>query len=742
LKGSGVVTGRDLSSTTTQWNSPVAGVSPYLLTMTKAYDSTASTGMGATAALPTTGVTTTVNNLVYTQNWYVGTCYQPDGGGACGTTNLTGYVSYYRVVVAVTWTDKICASSQCSFVTSSLISNASSEPLFNSNLTSQAPTITNPGDQTSDAGVLDSLQLISSGGAGVITWGGSQLPPGLTISAGGLISGTPTTVGAYSLTVTATDTFGLIGSAVFNWTVNAALTITQPSTQTDALTEAASFIAASTGGTGGLTWTATGLPAGITLNKTSGTMSGTPTAIGTSPVTLSATDSLGQVSAVTFSWVINAKLSITTPAAQNSFVGIGITALQVVAANGAPPYSWTAKNLPSGLSIGSSGQITGTPSGAGTFSPTVTVTDADSGTATTSTFTWKVTVPVNITSPLTDQASTQGRAITAITATATGGTSPYTWKTTSTGLPTGVAITSGGVISGTPSSAGSYPVTLTVTDSTGQTDSQSFNWVVNAPVTVTGPSTTQTSTKGRAIVSIQASTSGGTGTITWKTTSTGLPAGISINSSGVISGTPTGTGTSSVTLTATDSLGSSDTQTFSWTVNAVVAITAPTASQKSDKGVTITPITATATGGTGTISWSATGLPTGITIDPSTGVISGTASTTTGSPWSVVITATDSLGATDTQALTWTINSAPTVAAIATQTTVHSHAATAVTPVGSAGTTAYTWTVTGLPSGITINASTGKMSGTPTTVGTYTVKVTLTDAAGGTASTTFTWNVT
>ncbi|WGY02390.1 M4 family metallopeptidase [Nocardioides sp. QY071] len=76
-----------------------------------------------------------------------------------------------------------------------------------------------------------------------------------------------------------------------------------------------------------------------------------------------------------------------------------------------------------------------------------------------------------------NQTATQGTAITQLTLRATGGTAPYTW--TVTGLPAGLSATSAGVISGTPTTAGSSSVTAKVTDAAGKTGTASFTWTVN-----------------------------------------------------------------------------------------------------------------------------------------------------------------------------------------------------------------------------------------------------------------------
>jgi putative Ig domain-containing protein len=143
-------------------------------------------------------------------------------------------------------------------------------------------------------------------------------------------------------------------------------------------------------------------------------------------------------------------------------------------------------------------------------------------------------------------------------------------------------------------------------------------------------------------------------------TATGLPPGLSIDSStGVISGTPTtATGSPfSVTVTATDTTGASGSTSFTWTINNVVAVTNP-GSQSGVVGTVVSlPIIASDSDASQTLTYGASGLPPGLSIDTSTGVISGTPTTATGSPFSVTVTATDGLGFTDSATFSFTITS-------------------------------------------------------------------------------------
>ncbi|SEM03884.1 putative Ig domain-containing protein [Streptacidiphilus jiangxiensis] len=173
-------------------------------------------------------------------------------------------------------------------------------------------TVTNPGTQSSTVGTAASVQVAASDSASgqTLTYGATGLPAGLSInSSTGLISGTPTTAGTSTVTVTATDPTGASGSTSFTWTVNAQQTetvsVTNPGNQTGTVGTAVSSVQVSANDSAGkaLSYSATGLPAGLSISS-SGLISGTPTAAGTSNVTVTATSGTASGSA-SFTWTVN-----------------------------------------------------------------------------------------------------------------------------------------------------------------------------------------------------------------------------------------------------------------------------------------------------------------------------------------------------------------------------------------------------------------------------------------------------
>jgi len=570
LKGSAVATGRDRLSSDAQWRAPAAGVGPYLAASAETWDATAAYPAGASAVLPTTAKQVRINGIRYDQYWYVTRCWQPPAGGDCDATPATGDVGFYRVVVAVTWPERHCPAGTCSFVSATLVSSATGDPLFNSNQIAVAPVVTNPGAQAGEVGVATSLTVRAAGGAPPLTWTATGLPPGLTMAPDGTVAGTPTTAGVYSVTAVITDGYALAGSAVFGWTVVPPPALVNPGPQSTPGGVAAALAIGLTGGTAPLTWTvsapggwgATGLPPGMAVNPATGTISGTPTTVGTAPVTVTVVDAYGRSSATTFTWTVPA-LAVTTPAAQAYETGATV-AVPVAAAGGIAPYTWSATGLPAGLAIdAASGLISGSPTLAGTSTATVRVVDATGTARSTAGFRWTVTAGPVITVPGATRTDAVGAAV-SLQAVATGGTGRYTWSATS--LPAGLTIGPTGLITGTVGAGTRYLATLRVTDAAGGSATVTVLWTVTATganPTITVPAGDRTGDVVGQSVTFTGTATGGSG-FTWS--GTGLPPGTAISTGGVVSGRPTVAGTYLVTLTVRNSAGRTATVMFLWTI--------------------------------------------------------------------------------------------------------------------------------------------------------------------------------
>lgn len=393
-------------------------------------------------------------------------------------------------------------------------------------------------------------------------------------------------------------------------------------------------------------------------------------------------------------------------------------------------------------------QVTVTVSGTPTTSVsntvfTVTFTDASSKTSNAS-FNLAVApgaVTLSSTLAVPTRTLTQGTADSFTPVTATGGIIPLTFSI-SPALPTGLSFnTTNGLISGTPtviSSATSYTVTITDSNTPQQSTSKTFSITVNPkPVTTTLNTADKILTQNVNYTSFNPVTgSGGTGILTYSIVPA-LPNGMILNSgTGFISGIPTASSTkTSYTITVTDSntIPQTSSQTFTLTINALpaITITQPTAPIQLSQNVAVTPFApVSASGGYLTITYSiAPALPSGLTFDIYTGKISGTPTGISAST-EYTVTATDSAGQATSGKFTLSIGATAITLTknTADKTLTQGLAITAFTPIsasGGYGTLVYS-ILPSLPAGLSFNTSTGSITGTPTAISTktiYTVQV-------------------
>ena len=235
------------------------------------------------------------------------------------------------------------------------------------------------------------------------------------------------------------------------------------------------------------------------------------------------------------------------------------------------------------------------------------------------------------------------------TVTATGGTAPNTWTVDSGTLPPGLTITAGSpnaAISGTPTTSGAYMFTLKVTDAAGQADTQQFTLDVRAPLVVVSASLVG-GTVGAPYGPVSLTAAGGKTPYGWALAagSGPLPPGLTLAANGAISGTPTNAGTYTFTARASDS-GSparADTEPFSITVTPssalIISTTNPLPAGKVNQPYSVQ---FTATGGTGPLTWSQTSgtRPSGLNLNPTSGLLSGTP--TKAGKYTFTVRATDS----------------------------------------------------------------------------------------------------
>ncbi|RPI79518.1 MAG: hypothetical protein EHM42_12730, partial [Planctomycetaceae bacterium] len=159
-----------------------------------------------------------------------------------------------------------------------------------------------------------------------------------------------------------------------------------------------------------------------------------------------------------------------------------------------------------------------------------------------------------------------------------GGTGPLLFSVSQGTLPAGLTLNANsGVISGQPAAAGNSTFTVKALDtSNGEFATQPYTLVINAPVLIT-TTTLPDWTQNQAGYNQTVVATGGTGARTFALAAgSSLPAGLTLSSAGVITGTPTAIGSSTFTVQATDSIGASDTQQYTVAINAPVLITTTT----------------------------------------------------------------------------------------------------------------------------------------------------------------------
>jgi hypothetical protein len=612
------------------------------------------------------------------------------------------------------------------------------------------------------------------------TWAaasGSSLPAGLSLSTAGVISGKPTAAGSFSVVITVADSVSKTNASV---TLPIAITYPTLSITTSSLPNGVlnaaypSTTLAATGGSGSSandswTWAAasgSSLPAGLNLS-TAGVISGTPTAGGSFSVVVTVADSVSKTNAtatlpITITYPT---LTISTASLPNGTLNATYAPVTLTATGGSDStanYSWTwaaasGSSLPAGLNLSTAGVISGTPTAGGSFSVIITVADSVSKTNATA------TLPITITYPtltITTGSLPNGILNTAyspVTLAATGGsdsTANYSWTwaaAASSSLPPGMSLSTAGVLSGTPTSGGSYSVVITVADSVSKTSAQAtlpFNIGFTTLVISTNslPAGLYNTTYGPVTLA----GTGGSGnsanyTWTWAAAPTSsLPAGLSLSSAGVISGKPTATGSFSVVVTLADSVSKTNT-TATLSISVTYAALSITTASPLPSGVinaTYTPVTLAATGGSGSsanYSWtwaaaSGSSLPAGLSLSPA-GVISG--KPTAAGTSSVVVTVADSVSSTSAQATLSIVINASLAITTTTLPSATTGAAYSQQLASSGGSGGNTWSTTGTSNLSTFNltlSAAGLIQGTPTATGTASFTAQVKDSNGDVAT--------
>ena len=578
-------------------------------------------------------------------------------------------------------------------------------------VTNTAPTAGTIPSQTAgrnQAFSLNAAAYFSDVNADALSFSATGLPAGLTISAAGAISGASTAaLGAYSVTVTANDGRGGTVSSTFTITVaNSAPVAPSVPNQTATGGVAWSYTAAAFTDPNGdaLTYSASGLPAWMSFNAATRTFSGTPGVTGSWTITYTATDSSGVSASTTF--------TVTTPSAppayngtlsnQSASPGVGFSYTVPAGAftdpNGdALTYSADGNGvaLPSWLSFNAATRtFSGTPSAAGSWTIRVMASDGTSTASGTFTISTANVGPVyNNTLPT--RSAQSGTAV--------------SWT-----LPAGAFTDANG-------DALTYTLELerpgyweTYYIQPGEPD---IRWIDPAWI---APSS----------------------------------VGLSIAANGTISGTlqplyaPKDFGgymyyyNYNMRITARDPSNASAVGTFAVVANAApVAPSVGTLNARQNVAFGYTLAAFTDANGDA-LTYSASNLPPGMTFDAATRTIGGTP--TTAGSWTVTYSANDGRGSVTSTTFTLAVaaNNAPVAPSVAAQTgSLNTPLSITLPAFTDADFDALTYSASNLPTGLSFNAATRTISGTPSAVGTWTVTYSANDGLGGVGSTTFSFTI-
>ncbi|MCH9547926.1 Ig-like domain-containing protein, partial [Staphylococcus epidermidis] len=395
------------------------------------------------------------------------------------------------------------------------------------------------------------------------------------------ISGTPSKVGSYTVTVTTTDESGNSETTTFTIDVEDTTkpTVGDIADQTQEVNTEIEPIKIEARDNSGraVTNKVDGLPDGVTFDEATNTISGTPSEVGSYDITVMTTDESGNSETTTFTIDVEdtTKPTIESIANQTQEVNTEITPIKIEATdNSGQGVTNKVEGLPDGVTFDeTTNTISGIPSEVGSYDIKVTTTD-ESGNSETTTFTIDVKDTTKPTvESVADQTQEVNTEIEPIKIEAKDNSGQAVTNKVD-GLPDGVTFDEAtNTISGTPSEVGSYDVTVTTTDESGNSETTTFTIEVKdttKPTVESVADQTQEINTEIEPIKIEAKDNSGQA-VTNKVD--GLPAGVTFDeATNTISGTPTEVGKYLITITTIDKDGNTATTTL--TIN-IIDTTAP-----------------------------------------------------------------------------------------------------------------------------------------------------------------------
>lgn len=605
-----------------------------------------------------------------------------------------------------------------------------------------APVITTTSLPDGDQFLAYSATLAKTGGAGTWSIPAATLPSGLSLnSSTGVLSGTPQGSGTRTLSVTFTETgTGLATNKNIPITINPGPVVTNATALPDATQGTAYSVTLTKTGRDG-TWSVQGLPTGLSVNATTGIISGTTTAAtGTYGVYPTFTETVGGRTAFKSLSLLVKPGTVTPPNApvitsNSSTIGDGYQDLnftaQLTKTGGDGTWSVASGTLPGGMTLSPSGVLSATPITGLTSPFSVKFTETATGLSDTRAISLVVYPRPVINTNSLPQAIRGVPYSAPLDGTAQHSVNfPQGGAFTIADLPAGLTLqpSFGQEIEGTTNvPAGDYVVHLVFTENViNRTATKTLTLRVVDDGSTSAPAITTTFLPNGDQGLPYAATLAKTGSDgTWSVPAGTLPGGLTLSPAGVLSGTPTGSGSRTLAITFTETAsGLKATKNLPITINAAPAIST-TAVPDVTRGAPYRFALELSPSANGT--WTVPGLPEGLSVN-NFGVITGTTNVAIGEYGIYPKFVEAVTGRTSQKAFSLRVVGTPL--AITTDSTLpdgHKDLPYSLTFTKTGGDG--TWSAVDIPSGFALNAATGAFTGTPAVAGVYAVKIAFTETS-------------